>query len=312
MALERGNSMDWIQSLTKAIRFMENNLTNTITVEDVSEAVFASNSNFQRLFHMATGITIGDYIRHRRLSLAGRDLVLTNNSVTEIAMLYQYETSESFSKAFTRFHGFPPSTAKQNSDKLKDFSPISIDITIMGGFNMSHKVMENTEGIRLIREKFGYKHIGNLRFIGLDLRANPGISYDDTLAKIAPILDPLMQEYSADIADYCYLEHHNGGEVNVNETGIGGYFFKADTPVPDGLIYYDVPTINIGYGIYSGDENFSGDPFDAYVFTRDQILGDGVIIPYPEAYWTAVQFIEGESHKGKYRFGYIFGVGEVK
>ena len=133
---------------------------------------------------------------------------------------------------------------------------------------MSHKVMENQQGVRLIREKFEYRHTGQLRFIGLDLKAHNDISYSDTVAKITPLLAPLMPEHIADIADYCYLEHHNGGEVNVNETGIGGYFFKADTPVPEGLIYYDVPTANIGYGIYSGDENFGGDTFDAYVFTR--------------------------------------------
>jgi len=58
------------------------------------------------------------------------------------------------------------------------------------------------------------------------------------------------------------------------------------------------PTVKIGHGVYSGDETFGGDPFDAYVFTRDQILDDHVDIPYPEAYWTAVQFIEGEPKKG--------------
>ena len=169
--------------------------------------------------------------------------------------------------------------------------------------------MENNDGVRLLREKFEYIHTGNVRFIGLDLDTVPGISYDDTIAKIAPLLDSLMATF---ITDYCYLEHHNGGPVNENETHITGRFFVADTPVPDGCIYYDVPTVNVGYGIYSGDENFGGDTFDAYVFTRDQILGDGVEIPYPEKYWTAVQFIDGEPKSGVYRFGYMFGVGEIK
>ena len=303
--------MDWIQSLNQAIRYMERNLNNTISVEDVSGEVYISSAHFQRLFHMAAGVTVGDYIRHRRLSLAGRDLMLTDSRVTDIAMRYQYDTAESFSKAFTRFHGFPPSTVKQHSGQLRYFAPIKIDIIIQGGFNMSHKIMENEHGVRLIREKFAYQHVGSLRFIGLDLKAHGYPSYEDTIAKIVPLLEPL-EPYAAEITGYCFLEHHNGGEVNVNETHITGQFFQADTPVPEGLIYYDVPTVNIGYGIYSGDETFGGDPFDAYVFTRDQILSDGVAIPYPEAYWTVVQFIEGEPKKGKYRFGYMFGVGEVK
>lgn len=177
---------------------------------------------------------------------------------------------------------------------------------------MSQEIMKNDQGITLIREKFEYKHIGNLRFIGLDLRKNPGISIQETIEKISPLLDSLKPKHSWEITDYCYLEHHNGGEVNVNETGIGGWFFKAGTPVPEGCIFYDIPTVNIGYGVYCGDENFSGDTFDAYVFTRDKILSDGIKIPYPEAYWTAVQFIDGEPKTGIYHFAYMFGVGEIK
>lgn len=104
--------MDWIQSITKAIQYMENNLTNNISIEDVSDHVFASGSHFQRIFNVVTGITIGDYMRNRRLSLAGLDLLFEKSKVIDIAMRYQYDTPESFSKAFARFHGFPPSTVK--------------------------------------------------------------------------------------------------------------------------------------------------------------------------------------------------------
>lgn len=124
--------MDWIQSITNAIRYMENNLTNDISIEDVSNQVFVSSSHFQRIFSVVTGITIGDYIRNRRLSLAGLDLLLTKSKVIDIAMRYQYDTSESFSKAFTRFHGIPPSVVKKHGDKLKCFDPITIDIFIQG------------------------------------------------------------------------------------------------------------------------------------------------------------------------------------
>ena len=304
--------MKSIQSITKAIRYIEKNLTEEIGIEDVAKKAHMSASQFQRIFHVVAGFTVGEYIRNRRLSQAGLDLLLESSRIIDIAMRYQYSTSESFSKAFTRFHGVPPSAAKENGGTLKSFDPITVTILIEGGFGMSRKVMKSKDGIRLIRETFEYKHTGKLRFIGLDLKANPGISVQDTIAKIAPLLDPLKAEHAWEITDYCYLEHHNGGEVNVNETGIGGWFFQADTPVPAGCIFYDIPTVNIGHGIYCGDENFGGDLFDAYVFTRDQILSDGVIIPYPEAYWTVARFIDGEPHIGRYRFGYMFGVGELK
>jgi len=172
----------------------------------------------------------------------------------------------------------------------------------------SQEIMANG----LVREKFEYVDIGNLRFIGLDLKDYPELNVQQTVDKIAAMMAEIMSERSTVISEYCYLEHHNGGEVNVNQTGIGGYFFKAGTPVPEGLIYYDIPTVNIGYGIYRGGENFGGDLFDAYECTRDKILSDGVVIPYPEKYWTAAEFIGGEPRAGDYRFGYVFGVDKTQ
>ena len=57
---------------------------------------------------MVTGVTIGEYIRNRRLSLAGQDLLLTDNKVADIAQKYRYDTYASFSKAFLRFHSISP------------------------------------------------------------------------------------------------------------------------------------------------------------------------------------------------------------
>ena len=81
----------------------------------MSDQVFMSCSNFPCIFKLVTDITIGDYIRNRRMSLSGRDVLLTECEVIEIALRYQYDTSESFSKAFTRFHGIPPSAVKKSS-----------------------------------------------------------------------------------------------------------------------------------------------------------------------------------------------------
>jgi len=77
------------------------------------------------------GMTIGEYIRNRRLSLAAQDLLLPNSRIIDVAMRYQYDTQESFSKAFIRFHGIPPSKARRG--KVKLFHPLSINITNQGG-----------------------------------------------------------------------------------------------------------------------------------------------------------------------------------
>ena len=120
--------MDWLQRINESIDYMETHLMEELSIEQISNYVFASKSNFQRVFHMVTGVTIGEYIRNRRLSLAGQDLLLTDNKVADIAQKYRYDTSESFSKAFLRFHSISPSDVKTSGAVLRFFHPLSINI----------------------------------------------------------------------------------------------------------------------------------------------------------------------------------------
>lgn len=129
--------MSWMQDVTKAIQYIESNLTREITVTDVANHVYASNAHFQRVFSLVTGITIGDYIRNRRLSLAGQELLLPKTKIIDVAMKYQYDSQESFIKAFTRFHGITPYTGRKQRHRLKYFRPLTIHISIQGGFDMS-------------------------------------------------------------------------------------------------------------------------------------------------------------------------------
>ncbi len=130
--------MNWIQSLSRAIHYIENHLTDDINIDDVSYQAYTSSSHFQLIFHVVIGMTVGEYIRYRRLSLAALNLLQTNSRIIDVAMRYRYDTQESFSKAFTRFHGIPPSKAKWGEVKL--FHPLSINVTIQGGFDMSRKL----------------------------------------------------------------------------------------------------------------------------------------------------------------------------
>ena len=133
--------MSWIQSLTRAVQYIENNLTNDICIDEVSRQAYSSSSHFQLIFHVVTGMTVGDYIRNRRLSLAARDLLLPDSKIIDVAMRYQYDTQESFSKAFARFHGVPPSKVRRGQVRL--FHPLTIHVTIQGGFDMPHKLIDD-------------------------------------------------------------------------------------------------------------------------------------------------------------------------
>ena len=132
--------MNWIQCLSKSIQYIEDHITDNISIDEISNQAYTSSSHFQLLFHLVFGITAGEYIRNRRLTLAALDLLKPGSKIIDVAMRYQYDSQESFSKAFTRFHGFPPS--KVQPDKIRIFRPLKINITVQGGFDMSRSLVD--------------------------------------------------------------------------------------------------------------------------------------------------------------------------
>lgn len=141
--------MDFIQSLQSAINYMEDHLLESITYEDVAKHVYMSSYHFHRTFKLVTGITANEYIRNRRLSMAGQELTISDVKVIDIALKYCYDSSESFTKAFTRFHGTTPSAARQAGMKLKSYNRLLIKIKLEGGVGMDYRI-EKREPFNLL------------------------------------------------------------------------------------------------------------------------------------------------------------------
>lgn len=104
--------MDWITGIQRAIDYVEDHITEPVDFEEVAKCAYSSSFHFQRIFSILCGFTLGEYIRCRRLSLAGSELLSSDEKIIDIALRYGYDTPESFSRAFTRFHGITPSQAK--------------------------------------------------------------------------------------------------------------------------------------------------------------------------------------------------------
>lgn len=151
--------MDWMGSLRTAIDFMEEHLFEDIGAEDVADAVYVSPSYFQRGFKLVTGYTIGEYLRNRRLYLAGLDLLKGSGSggsrcggadkIIDLAYRYGYDTPESFTRAFTRFHGLSPMQLRAQPHRIKVFLPLIVEISVRGGRKMDF-VIEKREAMRMI------------------------------------------------------------------------------------------------------------------------------------------------------------------
>lgn len=134
--------MDWITGIQNAINYIEDHLAEEIDYEAVARESFSSSFHFQRIFSILCGYTLGEYIRSRRLSLAGTELATGKEKVIDIAAKYGYDSPDSFAKAFQRFHGIAPSQARGNGAILKSFSRLSLKITLEGGSVMNYRIEE--------------------------------------------------------------------------------------------------------------------------------------------------------------------------
>ena len=139
--------MDWTTGLQKSIDYIEEHLLEKIDYDMVAAQSFSSSYHFQRVFCILCGFTVGEYIRNRRLSLAGTELASGDAKVIDIALKYGYESPDSFAKAFQKFHGVLPSQAQSNGCNLKSFSRLVLKFSLEGGNVMNYKVEKKPEMI---------------------------------------------------------------------------------------------------------------------------------------------------------------------
>ncbi|MBS6374367.1 MAG: helix-turn-helix transcriptional regulator [Erysipelotrichaceae bacterium] len=137
--------MEWIEVIQGAINYIEDHLLEDINADEVAKQVYTSSAYFQKIFRIITGITFGEYVRSRRLSLAAEEIARGSMKIIDIASKYGYETPESFTKAFVRFHDMTPSAVRKSTSRMRYFSPLRIQINIEGGTIMSRRLIPNVE-----------------------------------------------------------------------------------------------------------------------------------------------------------------------
>ena len=94
----------WVTSIHQAIQYIEEHLREELTIREIAQQAALSPFYFQKGFAMLCGMTVGDYIRQRRLSAAGLEVLTTDRKIIDIALEFGYDSPDSFTKAFTRFH----------------------------------------------------------------------------------------------------------------------------------------------------------------------------------------------------------------
>ncbi|MBN8252216.1 GyrI-like domain-containing protein [Priestia flexa] len=226
--------MDLLKSMNKALGYIEENLTNDIDFKEVAKLALCSEYHFKRMFSFLAGITLAEYIRRRRLTLAAFELKNNNMKVIDVAIKYGYNSPDSFTRAFQNLHGLTPSEAKKNGYSLKAYPKMTFHLSIKGGNEMNYRI-EEKEAFRIV----GIKERVPIIFHGV----NP---------KIAAMWESLTHETINKLKNLSNVKplgmisaSVNFSEGRMEEKGeLDHYIGVATTKdCPDNLIQLEVPAL---------------------------------------------------------------------
>ncbi|QAA21379.1 AraC family transcriptional regulator [Sporolactobacillus terrae] len=140
-----------LKSMNEALDYIESQLNGEIEDNKLERITGTSVYHFRRMFSFLSGMTLGEYIRNRKLSNATFDLLHEGMSVTDTAFKYGYASVDGFSRAFRDWSGISPSEVKKKN-MLKAFPKLSFQLTIRGGINMDYRI-ENKDPFKIVGVK---------------------------------------------------------------------------------------------------------------------------------------------------------------
>ncbi|WP_343208671.1 effector binding domain-containing protein [Anaerolentibacter hominis] len=278
--------MNWSNALQNAIDYMEDHMLEELDYGEIAKQACSSNFHFQRVFGILCGCTLGEYIRSRRLTLAGNELKSTDCKVIDIALKYGYDSPESFARAFSRFHGVSPTAARSREAKLRSFSRLSVKLVLEGGITMDYRI-EKRDAFQVIARKERFP--GGVEITADSIhkaweKANTSGTIEDLCRYVSPdnifgksIVGICFDNPLAGDFDYAIGAAYSGGEpvhgLTVEEVPAGTWaVFPCTGAMPDAFqnlwkqIYTEFfptsayqPSGGMCIEVYPGDEIHSND-----------------------------------------------------
>lgn len=226
--------MDLLERMNGALSYIEENLANDIDYEEVARLACCSEYHFKRMFSFLAGVTLSEYIRRRRLTLAAFELNNSNIRIIDVAVKYGYSSPDSFTRAFQSLHGITPTEARDNGQSLKSYSRMTFQLSVKGGSEMNYR----------IEEKDAFRIVGIKKRVPIIFRGvNPEIAAmwkslnDETISKLKKLsnAEPLgLLQASA-----------NFSEGRMEERGELDHYIGVATTneCPDNLAQLEVPAL---------------------------------------------------------------------
>lgn len=179
--------MEWVQGMNKAVNYIEEHILEEPDLNQLGRLAGCSAHHFQRIFTYIGGITLTEYLRKRRMSLAAVDLKDENTKVIDVALKYGYDSPTAFSRAFQMIHGIPPSMVRETGASLKAFPPLVFQLTVRGTQEMNYRI-EKKDEIRVIGKKIPLKPTLEENF-QITPKFWAECAKDGTIEKLAALMD---------------------------------------------------------------------------------------------------------------------------
>lgn len=223
--------MDSLERFNQAMAYIEAHLTDELDMRQVEKLAACSEYHFRRMFSFLAGVSLSEYIRRRRLTLAAFDLLQSEVSVLDTAVKYGYSSPDAFSRAFTALHGFTPSQSRRGRESLKAYPRLTFQLTVQGAEEMEYS----------LREKPPFRVVG--------LKRRVKLVYEGVNPEIAAMWHSLDEPTIATLKTLSNVEPSGllSASTNFSEGRPEGgeldhYIGVATTqPGPDGLERLEVP-----------------------------------------------------------------------
>lgn len=297
--------MNCFEEIELVIDYIENNI---IPIDTVNPANAVSNSNcidmsfvskltgipnglYQRIFSYVCGISMSEYIRKRRLSRAGYDILQSKSSVIAIAVKYGYDSHSAFTRAFKEQFGVPPTGLSKDTYKAGLYERFSFQDN-----NDSYYVMK---GRKIMAD------IVKIEYVDMEERMLIGIvNSKDTKApemwkryfaegyseKLGELSEYQCEDMTDDYIGIGYAADFKDDKSLGNEYIVGRYF-KTDTPVPDNMISRLIPK-GIVAKVQIKGKSLDNIINNAYILIKDMAGKNGYAIDHKNFYWSEVYTCE--------------------
>ncbi|SCE23222.1 AraC family transcriptional regulator [Streptomyces sp. DvalAA-19] len=135
-----------LERLNEAMEYIESHLGERIEVADLARTATTSEYHFRRMFSALAGVPLAEYIRRRRMTVAGAEVLgHPDRTLLEVAVRYGYDTGEGFARAFRAVHGIGPGEARRTGAVLRSQQRLTFRLVVEGSSAMNYRLVEKGE-----------------------------------------------------------------------------------------------------------------------------------------------------------------------